>query len=840
MRLIHTILILMICVFPFCVNAVHYLPETQLTISEELFRDTYDKAERNLAYLPKHTQNGYSRLLKENPDVLMAFLIAYEYDAVLAESDPMALYDNYLMLREHLRTYEMPYNVEMFLSYIAKQTVTDERLEAYRRVFLDSGLRDIMNENPDPLELYRAVSLWCLQRLQFRQTSGRDQTPLDIIGKSLIGRCEEMQILFVAACRVVGLPSRPASTPYWAHMDNNHAWAEVYLNGEWRYTGDMDAAYYPDQTWFSGMIDKTVLILARASLPDENDEVLAEGIYGSVINSTPNYAKDRTRQVSITVMDEAYKPVSDATVNIMVYNWSSLRSIMTLKTDSEGQLSFSTGRGAFYLLIQKEDLVSLDLVESSDQGMVERKIILGNKIVDTEAILEYPANEMIWSEAPEHYREQVFLHKNLWQKELDGFGSKTEPAFADSLYLKVRKLCHNNYQALDDFARKYRIDPQLHGQFYQFLSETDPKFLWQATPDQIAALHFFYRQMIPVTAKLADREKYSLLSPTVHYEELSLPFYQKKIPALYPKSFITKGRNDAQVLKNLNRKLAKKYQINSNALTGLLRLDVAFGQKVLQPYQYKILFCSALKANGIPAEYTRIPDVINVYIEGRWQYYNIIKAEFADFSTAQPSGEKELRILYNDEDGLPVSLDESQSVLSQYRNGLLYPMNQQFRLVEDGSLSINLPTGEYYLQTGYRISDSATYYRLDSIEIRDDTSDHILKLSLQNFPRSWQEAESLFTNIVDELGLKDMDVVIIGNQRQENSLRIADQLRSLGMKYALIGYEESATDQDYYYVSKLWREKCAQEINRLRTITLFKGADGKWQMFEGRWDRLPK
>ena len=53
--------------------------------------------------------------------------------------------------------------------------------------------------------------------------------PLDVANKSLYGRCEEWQILLVSIARTLGLPARPASTPWWAHQDDNHAWAEFLL-----------------------------------------------------------------------------------------------------------------------------------------------------------------------------------------------------------------------------------------------------------------------------------------------------------------------------------------------------------------------------------------------------------------------------------------------------------------------------------------------------------------------------------------------------------------------------------------------------------------------------------
>ncbi|HOR30292.1 MAG TPA: hypothetical protein PLW71_02725, partial [Candidatus Syntrophosphaera thermopropionivorans] len=59
----------------------------------------------------------------------------------------------------------------------------------YRAEFLRDGLREVLQNSKNDLELYRAVSLWCVSRLKFQPTSGRDQAPLDITQKSYLGRC---------------------------------------------------------------------------------------------------------------------------------------------------------------------------------------------------------------------------------------------------------------------------------------------------------------------------------------------------------------------------------------------------------------------------------------------------------------------------------------------------------------------------------------------------------------------------------------------------------------------------------------------------------------------------
>ncbi|MFO8144639.1 MAG: transglutaminase domain-containing protein, partial [Candidatus Syntrophosphaera sp.] len=167
----------------------------------ELYETLMDKAKDNLKKLDKPQKKGYRKLLRDQDDVLMAYLIAYESDANLCQADPADILSNYRQISLYLETYGTGHTAEFFLSYVADQTVSDERVEAYRAALLDDGLREILQTSDDELELYRAVSHWCVSRLKFTPTSGRDQSPLDITQKSFLGRCEEMQILFVAAAR---------------------------------------------------------------------------------------------------------------------------------------------------------------------------------------------------------------------------------------------------------------------------------------------------------------------------------------------------------------------------------------------------------------------------------------------------------------------------------------------------------------------------------------------------------------------------------------------------------------------------------------------------------------
>ncbi len=803
-----------------------------------LYKKLNRKAQNNLKTLPQTTLQSYQKLYKEHQDILMAYLLAYESNVNLAAASPETVLSNYHAVETLLGKEIFSYSPEFFLSYIAKQTVSDEALTPYRQAMLNDGLQEVLDSYPNPLDRFRATALWCVSRLQFQQTSGRDQSPLDITQRSLIGRCEEMQILFVAAARTVGLPSRPASTPWWAHMDNNHAWAEVWLDGAWHYTGDMDAAWFPDQTWFSGMIDKTVMILADGSLAAENDEILSTGTYDTLINSTRNYAKDRTRKLKLKVKKPNGKPAAGATVIPMVFNWGSLRALSYLTTDEKGYLEFSCGRGAFYLSIYHKGLQTQEFISSNDEQELHIEATLEDGLLRPAAMqFQYPGNPMTWDKQPEAYQSAVKAEKQLWNDKNDAFiklaKENITPA-ADSLTLAVAYACKGNWPAFAKFLKHYRsIDPD----FCMLLLESDPKFLWQANADQFRALYSFYIQQKP--SLHGAEEDQVLLSPTVFFEELSQPWIDEKGNAwLYPQEYLVAEGNSTEKVARLMTLLHKKHKLKPRkALSGLLPLHLAVAQKHLNNYQFKILACSMLRANGIPADYTRLPDLITIYLDGDWEYYNVVKSKWEDRSESDDGKEALLKLRITDDLGIPVHATEEQLNLCRNVEGTFYPLVNRFEYLGNGWHQTRFKAQDAYLHFGYRVSDSDTRFTQHVIAAKDDSL--VLNITATSYPRKWQQADPQILAVLDEDSIKQHEVILIGNYDQENSRRIADKLQSSGTPFLWLGYENSPTQLDSYRYSPAWAEIVAQDSrSAFRSITLLQ-KDGGWQMFEGLWDKLP-
>lgn len=803
-----------------------------------LYQKLSTLAQANLQKLDKPLQRSYRALLTEHDDVIMAYLLAYEPDANLISAEPQAVESNYLEIVKLLQDKGTTHAPEFFLSYVADQTVSDERIEAYRVALLEDGLRDLLEGIPDEMELYRAVSQWCAARLKFQQTSGRDQSPLDITQKSILGRCEEMQILFVAAARTVGLPTRAASTPWWAHQDNNHAWAEVWLEGAWHYTGDMDAAYYPDQTWFSGMIDKTVLILADGSLPSADDEVLAQGRYEAVINSIRNYAGERSRRIKLQTVDGQGNPLAETAVGIMVYNWNMLRPLTFISTGKDGRYEFSAGRGAFYLAAAQQGRQALVLVPSGEEAEIDVRLVLTESALpDQDAVLAYPGNPFEWKKSPELWDAGVKLAKALWDSEEQSYSSRFSD-YADSLQSAVAVASRGNYLAFQGFLKKY---PEPSEDFLRYLLDDDPKFLWQASTEQLEALYAFFGQFDPRDYPAEDFRL--LVSPSVFYEELPRPVeYRDGVPQLYPQSIVAKGDDPEKRLTRALKSLRKKYKVDGKkALKGLLPLEAALRQKYLSPYQYSILAVSVARANGIPAEFTRIPDLIYVRAGEEWRYYDIRKCAWETGDKGQAGPTFELTVTVSDELGIPLEIEPGQLALARWQDGQFYQLKHSFEPQDKGRYAVSLPRGDYYLQAGYRISDSRTAFQMRHIE-GSQADELSCALSLAEYPRQWTplEQDSELQAVLRELEQTGADCILIGNYDRENSLRTAERLDLLEQDFLWVGYESAPSGPANYRVSEAWKSLVARDqVNAVRTVTLVR-KDSAWQVYEGLWVKLPE
>jgi hypothetical protein len=836
--------------------------------TDALYLKLKKQAERNLKRLPAPAKKDYSTLLKNHPDRLMAFLLAYEENGRLAAADPQVVENHYRSVRELMQEQNISQPDEFFLSYVAKITVSDEAITNYRDYFEQAplltsdsllallNLKEYRQLEEDALNRYRQACLKATELLVYKPTSGRDQSPLDVATKSLYGRCEESQILFAALCRTLGIPARAASTPWWAHQDDNHAWVEVFLNGSWHYSGDSDGGYWPDQTWFTGLADKMVIITADSSLPAPEDEVLSQDEYGAVVNSIRYYAGDDTRELNLEVSDKDGFPVSNCPVGIYVYNYNSLRPIAFTRCDERGRKTITVGRGAFFLAAVKDSLVKLRFIPATSYKELNIDLVLETSALDQySVVLEYPGRKTEFRDAPQSWKDDVKLAKQKWQLGIDSAEQAGERwrDFGDSLTTQILKKSKLNYPEYLLFLSGGRVETEAYykpsypllADWEKVLLKNDEKDLWQADWKLFLKMYNSFASMFPQVKDLPEQEMLNLFEPTVFYENLPWMSYYKseydKYTSFYPQDMMVKNVSKPTP-QQVIRHFRKRHKVNPNkALNGLLPLEIALAQKNLTAYQYKILACYYLRANGIPANYTRIPNVVSVYTEGEWRYYDLLRNAYHSFETATEQEYRMVEFSFTDENDQPVSLKPEQVQISFFKDGQFFPTNEQPDYKGNGRYETKVPKqGSFYAQIGYRNSDSLTVYYLRPLTAGAEPVSHI-SLKLDLFHQQWKQAEAFLKPVTDELERLGYEYAVLGSFTRENSLRMAAKLEETGKAYLFTGFEDGMVERFNYLSLPVMKELVQAEPSlQTRTVTLVHRAEsGDWQMYEGVWDNLP-
>ena len=122
------------------------------------------------------------------------------------------------------------------------------------------------------------INYWCAEHATYEATDSRTASPMTMY-RSGKGRCGEESTFAVTAYRSVGIAARQVYTPRWAHCDDNHAWVEVFVDGEWHFLGACEPEEVLDTGWFSGPANRAILIHTRNFsdyVKESNEEYLGK------------------------------------------------------------------------------------------------------------------------------------------------------------------------------------------------------------------------------------------------------------------------------------------------------------------------------------------------------------------------------------------------------------------------------------------------------------------------------------------------------------------------------------------------------------------------------------
>ncbi|MCR5190671.1 MAG: Ig-like domain-containing protein, partial [Bacteroidales bacterium] len=269
---------------------------------------------------------------------------------------------------------------EIFRHFVLVYRVNNENLDTARMYIFNE-----LKERLKGMTMYDAaleVNHWCHEHVTYRPSDVRTSAPLATL-RTGFGRCGEESTLAVTALRAVGIPARQCYTPRWAHCDDNHAWVEVWVEGEWRYLGACEPAAKLNMAWFTQPATRCMMVHTKAFGRYNGDEevVRRTGLY-SELNLLSHYAD--TRKITAIVQDNDGKPLKGAQVKFKLYNYSEYYTLATMTTDANGRASITTGLGDLLVWackdgkygyakidVRKNDRITLKLTRSAGEEYVE-------------------------------------------------------------------------------------------------------------------------------------------------------------------------------------------------------------------------------------------------------------------------------------------------------------------------------------------------------------------------------------------------------------------------------------------------------------------------------------
>ncbi|NJO87903.1 MAG: transglutaminase domain-containing protein [Chloroflexia bacterium] len=230
---------------------------------------------------------------------------------------------------------------DVFRHFVLPHRVNNENLDSSRSVFFKELFPRIKNLSLEEAAL--EVNHWCHEKVNYQPTDSRTVCPLGAI-KAAYGRCGEESTFTVTALRSVGIPARQVYTPRWAHSDDNHAWVEVFVNGEWKYLGACEPEPALDMGWFSAPVKRAMMVHTKAfGKYKGNEDIIDEHEKYATLNVLKNYSP--VRDIWVKVVDETGMPVEKALVEFGLYNYAEYYPLKSQTTEKDGLAHIKTGLG---------------------------------------------------------------------------------------------------------------------------------------------------------------------------------------------------------------------------------------------------------------------------------------------------------------------------------------------------------------------------------------------------------------------------------------------------------------------------------------------------------------
>lgn len=272
---------------------------------------------------------------------------------------------------------------DIFLEYVLNHRINTEEITPCRRLFYGElkGRIEGLSMEEAALE----VNYWCVEKASYRATDDRTAAPRTVY-RCGAGRCGEESAFAVSAMRSVGIPARQVYAPLWSHCDDNHAWVEIWCDGEWHFLGACEPEPVLNRGWFTGAASRAMMIHSRCfgarivEMGAAGDMIGQEGIV-QMQNQLARYAAVKRLFIFVKNPDGTIAPGAEITLNVL--NYAGFGSIAHLQCDAAGAASVMTGLGSLLVTAHGNGLYGETLVDTRKTERAE--VVLGDWITNDSA-----------------------------------------------------------------------------------------------------------------------------------------------------------------------------------------------------------------------------------------------------------------------------------------------------------------------------------------------------------------------------------------------------------------------------------------------------------------------
>lgn len=583
---------------------------------------------------------------------------------------------------------------EIFLHHVLYYRINSERIEDCRRFFYEQLIGRIEKKTLE--EAVLEINYWCGENGSYEASDIRTESPMTMY-RSGKGRCGEESTFAVTALRSVGIPARQVYTPKWAHCDDNHAWVEVYINGEWHFLGACEPEEVLDKGWFVNASSRAMMIHTREfsdykASGDSRYITQEEGLYYH--NITARYAK--TGELWINVAEEDGTLARKAKVFIEVLNSGEYGRIAALSTDEEGKASLRLGIGTVHLWAVKGAGSGEKIVHVKDREEVLLTLRKGRDReglsvwteIDIKAPKESVLNQVhLTKQQKERNRQRLQASAVLRTERIDGY-YREELAGKYPEEKNILRLAAGNFCQIYEFLQKDE-NPDRKRMLHS-LTEKDYKDVKANVLESHLQEASGYRGEWEEKGELEIYIRY-ILCPRIYFEEM-MPF-REEIQKFFSDREKEQFKKDpgfiqSYIEKNIGYDEKDDYSTLLSTPSGTLK--TRFGN----PISRNILCVAICRTLGIPARLNPVTQEAEIYKEGRF-------VRISETKEGTKAPEKGILVLKR-KDGEEWNYYQNWTV-GQYRQDGFVTLNYEGIKFEDKELRLELEPGFYRLLTTNRL-----------------------------------------------------------------------------------------------------------------------------------------